>query len=154
MRCAFSAVQPERVAMIFRPLSIAFGILLAYGRPQFGQAAQPASEARAVYAALLDTVFRGKVPDTLVVGDSSFAVPESFGAQKIFLDFPERLVGDLARLSTAIRATSSLDLPIPVNILTRAQLSALVAPDGVYWKPFYSRYPNAGGSFRFSPVVF
>lgn len=130
-----------------------------------GPTAGPASVAprvapeRAVYAALIDSVYTRPVRDTLLLGDSTIGFRAPSGGiltwRTQFDSIPRALPLALDEVSRVTRASATLPLSRPVRIITDAERREIFARGiEVGWVEFYRRYPRQRRYLRFSPVAF
>ncbi len=121
--------------------------------------ADPHSADPAVYRAVLDSMSvsqGGKRATQLVVIDSTLTVqPQDLEMEKVpevdkaaISDFQER-----NNESRSVRYLSSLDLSVPVVLVSRHTLESFLhnGPEP-YWEEFYRRYPGSNGSISFSSI--
>jgi hypothetical protein len=113
----------------------------------------------AVYDAVIDDVYDGERPDTVLIGDSSLVfhlptpdVVPQWRAQ--FDSFPPPLVAALARRSASQLPSSLLPLPASTRTITSAELGDIFSRGGHGWTEFYRRYPRQRLWITLSPVVF
>jgi hypothetical protein len=88
----------------------------------------------AVFAALLDNIGMGTLPDTLLLGDSTlqFHAPTAANSRSWRAQFdsiPAQLPIRLEEISKTKVATESLALPRPMRVLTRAELREIFSAD-------------------------
>jgi hypothetical protein len=113
----------------------------------------------AVYRAVLDSMSVPQArhrPSQLVVIDSTFTVQaQDLELEKVpevdksaISDFQER-----NNESHSLRYLSSLDLSVPVVLVSRHTLESFLhnGPEP-YWEEFYRRYPGSKGSISFSSI--
>src|SRR5687767_1415079 len=117
--------------MLARVTAVA-ALMLAVAACGHRPGAAPAPESstdRAVYAAVLDAIFTGKSPDTLLVAESTFvfrAVGNRAANRRVPFDtVPFALRARLAEVSQTPSSSRTLALPLPVRIITSAELSAI-----------------------------
>jgi hypothetical protein len=131
-------------------------IALACGQQDRASVGSADSDA-AVYAAVLDSAYRGALPDTLVLEDSTAVFHARDGTSvwsREHLDsVPGELVSALARLSARPRPSGSLALPRPIRVFTEADLvgPSRAACDAAR-DEFTRRYPRAQGYLSLSPI--
>ena len=137
----------------------------------------PGSQDSAVYAALVDSLFRRGASDTLFVSDSTitFRVPSDANRPPIrqapwptplmdtirgawwrtFDAMPRELMVRLGNVSATREPIASLALPLPVHRLTRTELREIfqLGPFGG-WREFDRRYPRARGYSSFTRIVY
>jgi hypothetical protein len=113
----------------------------------------------AVYRAVLDSMSVPQArhrPTQLVVIDSTFTVQaQDLEIEKVpevdkaaIFDFQDR-----NNESRSVRYLSSLDLSVPVVLVSRHTLESFLhnGPEP-YWEEFYRRYPGSNGSISFSSI--
>jgi hypothetical protein len=112
-----------------------------------------------VYAALIASLPMRRVPDTLLLVDSTLQFRAPGGGvpqwRTQFDSIPPELSHGLDALSRSKRASEQLPLPRPVRIVSAAALREIFSL-GVRggWEELHRRYPNQRGYLRFSPVAF
>jgi hypothetical protein len=113
-----------------------------------------------VYAAVLDAIFTGTSPDTLLVAESTFvfrsAGNRAANRRVPFDTVPFALRTRLAEISQTRSSSRTLALPLPVRTITAAELSAIFrgGPGGDGWEEFYRRYPQYRAWYAFTPMAF
>lgn len=118
--------------------------------------APPVSPETAVYAAVLDGIGMGSLPDTLLFRDSTLQFPA--GAVRSFRDqfdsMSSQLPVRLEEISKTRVATESLALPRPMRVLTGAEFREIFSGGPGGWAEFNRRYPKQRGFLGLSPVAF
>lgn len=139
----------------FTPL-LAFMLVSAWHDVSHAQQDPLRARDSMVYLVLIDALSDSKNPHFVLLDSTvRFALPdgESARASQAMNDsFPPDLVAKLVEQSRQPRSSATLPLGNR-TLITRAQLTEIFrkGPDG--WSDFYSRYPDARGSLRLSPVV-
>ncbi len=144
--------SPIRISLL--PLAFC-----ACTQARFASRPDPHASDLAVYRAVLDSMSVPQArrrPTQLVVIDSTFtAQAQDLDIQKVpevdkaaLSDFQER-----NNESRSVRYLSSLDLSVPVVLVSRHTLESFLhnGPES-YWKEFYRRYPGSNGSISFSSI--
>ena len=144
--------SPTRISL----LSLAF---CACTQARFASRPDPHASDPAVYRAVLDSMSVPQArrrPTRLVVIDSTFTVQaQDLELEKVpevdraaLSDFQER-----NNESRSVRYLSSLDLSVPVVLVSRHILESFLhnGPEP-YWEEFYRRYPGSNGSISFSSI--
>ena len=114
----------------------------------------------AIYAALIEALVRPR-GDTLLVSDSTiaFRAPPVIGRVSPwriqFDSIPSALPARLEEVSRVARPTSTLALPQPVRIITRAERQRIFGGDlRAGWEEFYRQFPKQRQYLEFSPIAF
>jgi len=148
-----------RCAAKHRGISLLSLALCACTQARFASKTDPHSADPAVYRAVLDSMSGpqgGRRPTRLVVIDSTFtAQPQDLELDKLpgvdsaaIADFKKR-----NSESHSLRYLSSLDLSIPIVLVSRETLQSFLhnGPEA-YWSEFYRRYPGSRGEISFSSI--
>ena len=130
--------------------------LCACTQTRFASRPEPHASDPDVYRAVLDSMSVPQArrrPTRLVVVDSTFTVrAQDLEIEKVgevdkaaLSDFQER-----NNESRSVRYLSSLDLSVPVVLVSRHTLESFLhnGPEP-YWEEFYRRYPGSNGSISF-----
>lgn len=141
--------------MIRRSIFLALLAVFAGGS---SRVPSPMSVEADVYAALLDSLERKPLPDTLLVGDSSLRFRAPTGGVSSWRGEFNAIPPDLPRrLEAASRKrvpSHLLGLPRPLKVLTRAELAEIFGAGPAGWIEFHRRYPHQRSYIELSPVAF
>ncbi len=153
--------QNNRMRMSLLAIGLVAGISCRGTSASSPRNAPARAPSAAVYARILDSIFVGRLPDTIVVRDSTLVFAgagpltvESF--QREYDAFPSDLVARLIEISSPRRSAESLGIRVrPIRFFTSEdRANILLNNPNDFWMHFRERFADASGLLTFSPVAF